>query len=274
MRKKIRNPLEYGIRRRVGEAIGDYALIGDGDRILVALSGGKDSWTLVYILRILQERAPVSFDLLTVTVHPGFPGFRADILGAYLTRKGIPHHIEHTNIYDIVREKAKKGKDGGIRGGDFCAFCSRLRRGVLYRLAREKGCTKIALGHHADDVIETLLLNLFFEGRMETMIPRFISEDGLNTIIRPLYYVWEEETAAYSRQKKFPVIDCCCPVCSEVTMKRKQVKALLRELEREHHGIKTSLLSACFPYRPSVMIGPLPPIRLRRKGEPRGKEIQ
>ena len=132
MRKKIRNPLEYGIRRRVGEAIGVYALIGDGDRILVALSGGKDSWTLVYILRILQERAPVSFDLLTVTVHPGFPGFRADILGAYLTRKGIPHHIEHTNIYDIVREKAKKGKDGGIRGGDFCAFCSRLRLSLIH----------------------------------------------------------------------------------------------------------------------------------------------
>lgn len=238
------NPLEDRIRRRVGKAIGDFSLVVDGDRVLVALSGGKDSWSLLHILLALKKRAPVSFDLVPVTVHPGFPGFGADLLGRYLDGKGMPHHTEHTNIYDTIRDKAKKGKGGQIRGGDFCSFCSRLRRGVLYRLAGDMGCTKIALGHHADDVIETLILNQLFDGRTGTMAPRMISEDGMNTVVRPLYYVWEEDTAAYARQEAFPVICCRCPVCGDMGMQRKRVKALLQGLEKEHPGIKTSLLAA------------------------------
>ncbi len=243
-----RGGLEARIRRSTGKAIGDFSLIEEGDKILLALSGGKDSWTLLHILLRLRERAPVSFTIVPVTVHPGFPGFRADVLGEFLARKGLVHHVEGARIYDTIQEKARRGKDGRIRGGDFCSFCSRLRRGVLYRVAGELGCSKIALGHHADDVIETLLLNQLFDGRSGTMAPKFISTDGLNTVIRPLYYVWEEDTRAYARQEGFPVICCRCPVCGDMGMQRRVVKAMLREMEGRHPGIKTSLLSACLSH--------------------------
>jgi len=260
MRAHQESRIEALIRRRAGKAIGDHNLIKDKDRILVALSGGKDSWTLLHILGIFQKRAPISFEIVPVTVDPGYPGFKADLLKRRLAKKGMSLHIEKTNNYDIIQEKAKKGRDGRIRGGDFCAFCSRLRRGILYRLARDRGCTKIALGHHADDVIETLLLNQFFEGRTETMLPKFVSEDGLNTVIRPLYYVWEDETMAYAKEKKVPIIFCQCPVCEDKGMQRKMVKALLFKLERKHPGIKTSILSASEHFHGTVQAPGLSPI--------------
>jgi len=260
MRAHRESRIEALIRRRAGKAIGDHGLIKDKERILVAFSGGKDSWTLLHILGIFQKRAPISFEIIPVTVDPGYPGFKAELLKKRLAKKGISLHIEKTNIYDVIQDKVKKGRDGRIRGGDFCAFCSRLRRGIIYRLAKEKGCTKIALGHHADDVIETLLLNQFFDGRIETMLPKFVSEDGLNTVIRPLYYVWEDETRVYAKEKKVPIIHCQCPVCEDKGMQRKMVKALLSKLERKHPGIKTSILSASELFHGAAQASGVPPL--------------
>jgi len=242
--------LERLILHRVGVAIDKYSLISNGDRILVALSGGKDSWTMFSILENLRRKAPVRFELLPVVVHPGFKGFRTDILEKYLQGHDFKYHIELSDIYGCIQDiKWKKNKETTI-----CAVCSRFRRGILYRLAPALGCSKIALGHHADDLIETLLLNAFYEGRLESMPARFNAEDGINTVIRPLVFVWERETREYSRIKKLPVICCMCPACGDTSIKRPQVKRLLNELETGHPGIKKSFLKALRNFNPERLL--------------------
>lgn len=225
------------IRRLTGRAIGDFGLIENHDRILVALSGGKDSWTLLHVLDSLRKRAPVTFSLMAVTVHPGFPGFHTEQIRAYLEARGFAHRIVHAPIHEIMLSK--------LRPGDApCSLCSRLRRGVLYGTAEDLGCTKIALGHHRDDFIETLLLNLFFNGKIKAMAPLLDADDGKNVVIRPLVYVAEDDILAYASASGFPVTCCACPSCGDPDLNRVKVKKLLAGLERERPGVKASLVAA------------------------------
>lgn len=229
--------MEHRIRRFAGQAIGDFALIEDHDRILVALSGGKDSWVLLHVLDDLRRRAPVSFSLTALTVHPGFPGFRTDEIETYCRGRGFKHTVVKAPIHDLMLEKL--GPDDVP-----CSLCSRIRRGVLYTQAAELGCTKIALGHHRDDLIETLLLNLFFNGTIKAMAPLLRADDGRNVVIRPLVYVPEEEIIAFASEAGFPITCCACPACGDPDQKRVQVKKLLAEWEARHPGIKASLLAS------------------------------
>ncbi len=228
---------EDRIRRFAGRAIGDFGLIDDGDRVLVALSGGKDSWTLLRVLDLLRKRAPIRFSLVTLTVHPGFPGFRTDAIEEYLRERGFEHHVVFAPIHDLMLSKLTPDEVP-------CALCSRIRRGVLYTQAAELGCTKIALGHHRDDFVETLLLNQFFNGTIKAMAPLLRADDGRNVVIRPLVYVPEEEIIAYAAEAGFPVTCCACPACGDPDQKRVRIKRLLADLEKEHRGIKANLLAA------------------------------
>jgi tRNA 2-thiocytidine biosynthesis protein TtcA len=225
------------ITRRVARAIEEFRLIEDGDRILCAMSGGKDSYAMLHVLEHLRRRAPVRFELVAVTVDQGYRGFQADVLERYFKERGYEHHIERTNIAEVI-------DDTMPLGDTHCSMCARLRRGVLYRLAPELRCNKIALGHHADDLLETLLMSQFFNGEICSMPPLLRSRDGRNTVIRPLCYVWEEEIIAFTRENGFPVIGCACPACGDVSLKRKQMKMLLTKLDADHPGIKSSLLKA------------------------------
>ncbi len=223
------------LARRAGRAIQDFNLIEDGDRILCAMSGGKDSYAMLHLLDHLRRRAPVRFDLVAVTVDQGYRGFRADVLERYFQEKGYEHHVERTNIAEVI-------DDTMPLGDTHCSMCARLRRGVLYRLAPELRCNKIALGHHADDLLETLLMSQFFNGEICSMPPILRSRDGRNTVIRPLCYVWEQEIVRFTAEAGFPVIGCACPGCGDLSLKRKQMKILLQRLEADHRGIKASLL--------------------------------
>lgn len=236
-RKEPTHLLEKRILRKVGRAVADFDLIGAGDRVLVALSGGKDSWTLLHCLETLRRRAPVPFEVDAVTVHPGFPGFSTEPVERYCREAGLRHWVEPSRIYEIVEEKRDPGTS-------YCAFCSRLRRGVLYGIAQREGYSKVALGHHADDLIETLLLSQFFTGEIKSMPPRLEAEDGVNVVIRPLCTVFERDVRAFAAARAFPVVCCGCPVCGVEDSKRKRVKALLGQLEAEHPGIKASMLSS------------------------------
>jgi tRNA 2-thiocytidine biosynthesis protein TtcA len=249
--------LERRLERRLGQAIGDFELIEPGDRILVGVSGGKDSWSLLHLLRLLQRKAPVRFELLALNVDQGFAGFRADIVEDYLVREGYAYEMRSARINLTVKEKIQPGDT-------FCSLCARLRRGALYKYADELGCNKIALGHHADDFIETLLLNLFFNGQIKGMPPRLRARNGRHTVIRPLVYVWESEILDYAPARGLPVVCCACPGCKDPTLQRHRVKTLLRELERAHPGLKRSLLGALS----RVDVGSLP-IPTRR-GRPPG----
>jgi len=229
--------LERRIRRLAGKAVGDFDLIQSNDRILVALSGGKDSWTLLHILDSLRQRAPVNFSLVAVTVHPGFPGFQTGPIEAYLRELGYEYSIVHAPIHEIMLEKLKPEDTP-------CSLCARIRRGVLYTQAIEHGCTKVALGHHSDDFIETLLLNQFYNGTIKAMAPLVHAEDGRNVVIRPLAYVHEDIIIQYASAARFPVTCCACPSCGDPDMKRVRIKKLLSSLEQEQPGIKASLLAA------------------------------
>jgi tRNA 2-thiocytidine biosynthesis protein TtcA len=234
---KPREALERSILRRVGKAIKDYNQIEDGDRILVAISGGKDSWTLLHLLRLLQKRAPVKFDLFAVNIDQGYAGFRADLIEEYLKREGYEYYMAKNPTYQIVQEKLEPGSKA-------CALCSRLRRGTLYALAKEMKATKIALGHHADDLVVTLLLSVFFRGEIRTMPPYLISDDKQNVVIRPLCYIFEDEILEYVRESGFPIVPCASPYCEDETALRYQMKGLLEELERRYPRLKNSMLAA------------------------------
>jgi tRNA 2-thiocytidine biosynthesis protein TtcA len=232
-----RSSREHHIRRLAGQAIGAFGLIEEGDRILVALSGGKDSWTLLTVLENLRRRAPVNFSLTAVTVHPGFPGFRTEGIESYLREHGYDHRIVNAPVHDLLLEK--------LTPDDIpCPLCARIKRGVLYTQARSLGCTKIALGHHRDDFIETLLLNQFFNGRIKAMAPLLRADDGRNVVIRPLVYVPEDDIIAYASEAGFPITCCACPACGDPDHKRVKIKKLLADLEKGHPGIKASILAS------------------------------
>lgn len=227
----------HRIRRLAGRAIGDFGLIENKDRILVALSGGKDSWTLLHVLDELRRRAPVSFSLVAVTVHPGFPGFETAGIERYLRERGYEYRIVRAPVHDLLLDKLSPEETP-------CGLCSRIKRGVLYTQAVELGCSKIALGHHRDDFIETLLLNQFFNGKIKAMSPLLRADDGVNCVIRPLVYVPEDDIVRFAGEAGFPIACCACPACGDPDQKRVQMKQLLSDLEEKHPGIKASLLAS------------------------------
>ncbi len=232
-----RQQLYRRIKKQVGQAIGDFKLIEDGDRIAVGISGGKDSYTLLHMLEELRKRAPVNFELVAVNVDSGFPGFRKEVIESYLNEQGFEYRMEATDCYETIEQKRRPGSS-------YCSFCARLRRGVLYRLAGELGCNKIALGHHLDDFIETLLLNQFYIGTLAAMSPKLLADNGEHTVIRPLVYVEESDIIQYSRLCGFPIICCACPVCGTVDQKRQKMKQLVRSLATEIPEIRRSMIAA------------------------------
>jgi tRNA 2-thiocytidine biosynthesis protein TtcA len=254
------NKLVKRLRRLTGEAIGDYGMIADGDKVMVCLSGGKDSYALLDMLLYLRDHAPVSFDLIAVNLDQKQPGFPAHVLPEYLTRLGVPFRIEEQDTYKTVKRLIPEGKT-------MCSLCSRLRRGVLYRVAGELGATKIALGHHRDDILETFLLNLFYSGQLKAMPPKLRSDDGRHVVIRPLAYCEERDLAAYAQLKQFPIIPCT--LCgSQESLKRNEMKALLRDWESRHPGRVETMLNSLKHVRASHLLDPqafdftrLPPSR-------------
>lgn len=222
------NKLGKRLRREVGQAIADFNMIGEGDKVMVCLSGGKDSYALLDILLFLREHAPIRFDLVAVNLDQKQPGFPADVLPRYLSELGVPFHIETEDTYSIVKRLIPEGRTT-------CSLCSRLRRGVLYRVASELGATRIALGHHRDDILQTLFLNMFFGGRLKAMPPKLVSDDGRHVVIRPLAYCRESDLEAWARVRAFPIIPC--DLCgSQPNLQRQQVKQMLREWEKRFPG--------------------------------------
>jgi tRNA 2-thiocytidine biosynthesis protein TtcA len=240
------NKLEKRLCRLVGEAVGDYGMIGAGDRVMVCLSGGKDSYGLLDVLLKLRQRAPVAFDIVAVNLDQRHPGYPQHVLPQYLSSLGIPYRIEVQDTYSVVKRVIPEG-------ATMCSLCSRLRRGVLYRVAGELGATRIALGHHRDDILETFFLNLFFGGKMKAMSPKLQSDDGRHVVIRPLAYVSEADLEAYAEVKQFPIIPC--DLCgSQETLQRKQVKQMLREWEKRHPGRVESMFRALSNVVPSHLM--------------------
>ena len=232
--------------RLVGRAIADYHLIEDGDKVMVCLSGGKDSYGLLDILLVLQQRAPIRFDLIAVNLDQRQPGFPEQVLPQYLAGRGIPFHIEARDTYSIVKRLIPEGETT-------CSLCSRLRRGHLYRIATELGATKIALGHHRDDIVETLFLNLFYTGKLKAIPPKLRSKDGRHLVIRPLALVKEADLARYAELRNFPIIPC--DLCgSQEDLKRKKVKAFLQEWESGSPGCSDSIAAALTNVAPSLLM--------------------
>jgi tRNA 2-thiocytidine biosynthesis protein TtcA len=238
--------LEKRLLRATARAITDFDLIEDGDRLMVAVSGGKDSYTLLHVLTRLQARAPIRFELLAVNLDQGQPGYPADVVERHFQAVGVPYRMLHRDTYSVVRRLVPEGKTT-------CSVCSRLRRGVLYNAAVELGCTKIALGHHRDDLIETLLLSALYSGALKSMPPRLHAQDGRNVVVRPLCYAAEDDIAAFARAMAFPIVPC--DLCgSQPNLRRKRVKALLAELSAEHPAVKGNLLHALGHVIPSHLL--------------------
>ena len=238
--------LEKRLCRLMGQAISDYNMIEAGDKVMVCMSGGKDSYALLDILRKMQARAPVHFDLVAVNLDQKQPGFPADVLPNYLTQQGVDFHIETQDTYSIVKEKIPEGKT-------MCSLCSRLRRGILYRVARELGCNKIALGHHRDDILQTFFLNMFFGGKLKGMPPKLASDNGEFVVIRPLAYVAEKDLVRWAQVQQYPIIPCT--LCgSQDNLQRQLVGEMLREWEKKHPGRIENMFAALQNVVPSHLM--------------------
>ncbi len=240
------NRLKGRLEHQVGKAIADFNMIEEGDTVMVCLSGGKDSYTLLDILRTLQKRAPIRFDLVAMNLDQKQPGFPPDVLPDYLRGIGIKFHIETQDTYSIVKEKIPEGKTT-------CSLCSRLRRGIIYRVAGELGANKIALGHHRDDMVETLFLNLFFGGKLKAMPPKLLTDKGDHVVIRPLAYCAEKDIARYARGMEFPIIPC--NLCgSQENLQRQAIKEMLQQWERQHPGRTQTIFTAMQNVAPSHLL--------------------
>jgi tRNA 2-thiocytidine biosynthesis protein TtcA len=240
------NKLSKRLHRLVGQAVRDFSMIEPNDKIMVCLSGGKDSHALLDILLSLRGRAPVPFDLVAVNLDQKQPGFPEHVLPEYLRARGVPFHIEEQDTYSVVKRVIPDGQT-------MCSLCSRLRRGILYRVAGELGCTKIALGHHRDDIVTTLMLNLFFAGRLKGMPAKLVSDDGKHVVIRPLAYVAEEDLQRWAAHRAFPIIPCT--LCgSQNDLQRAQVKAMLHEWEKRYPGRIDNMLGAMGRVVPSHLM--------------------
>ena len=238
--------LERKIAKLMARALTDFSMIEEGDRILVACSGGKDSSVLLHMLQRCKERSPVRFDLLAYHLDQGHPGFPVDVVEGFFKQRGLPYEIERQDTYSIVKEKLEPGKTT-------CSLCSRLRRGILYNAAPRLGCNKIALGHHREDLIETFFLNAFFAGTLATMPPKLVSDDGRNTVIRPLAYCAEEDLAEFARRMKFPVVPCT--LCSEQPdLQRDAMGALIAQLEKKNPHVRQSIIRAMADVRPDHLL--------------------
>ena len=238
--------VEYRLLQQIGRASKEFDLIEPGDRVMVCVSGGKDSMAMLRLLQIIQRRAPFDFSMVAVNLDQKQPGFPADVLPAWFQSQGVEYRILEQDTYSIVMEKIPAGKT-------YCSLCSRLRRGILYNAAEEMGCTKIALGHHRDDIIETLLLNQFFSGQTKTMPPRLHSQDGRNVVIRPLAMCTEADLAAYAEEQNFPIIPC--DLCgSQENLQRKKIKRLIADLAQENDKIPGNLFAATRNVIPSHML--------------------
>jgi tRNA 2-thiocytidine biosynthesis protein TtcA len=263
-----RTPLEGRIAKKATRAITGYDLVEDGDRVMVGLSGGKDSWALLQILDVLRQRAPISFSIVAVNVDSGYEGYQHPTLAAACRERGWEFVSERTTIGDVIDDRLEADDTP-------CSLCARLRRGVLYRLAGQVGATKIALGHHLDDFVETVLLNLFFAGALKAMPARLVSDDGRHVVIRPLVYVTEAETLAYCRENALPIVGCCCPACGDLSLQRQRIKRLLMELEREYPNVKSSMIKALGNVMPRHLLdrrlNPVPSA-LRATGAPRPED--
>ena len=238
--------LDKRLHRQVGQAIADFNMIEAGDKVMVCLSGGKDSHALLDILLALRERAPIDFDIVAVNLDQKQPGFPAEVLPAYLRSRGVAFHIEDQDTYSIVKRVVPEGKT-------MCSLCSRLRRGILYRVAGELGATKIALGHHRDDMVVTLLMNMFFGSRLKGMPPKLVSDDGRNVVIRPLAYVAETDLERWAEHRRFPIIPCT--LCgSQDNLQRVQVKRMIRDWERQYPGRIDNMFNAMGRVVPSHLM--------------------
>lgn len=240
------NKLSKRLHRQVGQAIADFNMIEDGDKVMVCVSGGKDSYALLDILVNLRRRAPIRFDLVAVNLDQKQPGFPGHVLPEYLKQLDVPFHIENQDTYSVVKRLIPEGKT-------MCSLCSRLRRGILYRVAGELGATKIALGHHRDDMLQTLFMNMFFGSRMKGMPPKLVSDDGKNIVIRPLAYVAETDLERWAAHRQFPIIPCT--LCgSQANLQRVQIKKMLREWDRQFPGRIDNLFTAMGNIVPSHMM--------------------
>ena len=240
------NKLGKRLHRQVGRAIADYNMIEAGDKVMVCLSGGKDSHALLDLLISLRERSPVPFELVAVNLDQKQPGFPEHVLPEYLARRGVPYRIEGQDTYSVVKKLVPEG-------ATMCSLCSRLRRGILYRVAGELGATKIALGHHRDDMVVTLLINMFFGGRLKSMPPKLVSDDGRNVVIRPLAYVAETDLERWAEHRRFPIVPCT--LCgSQDDLQRVQVRQMLREWERQYPGRSDNMLHAMAHVTPSHLL--------------------
>jgi tRNA 2-thiocytidine biosynthesis protein TtcA len=248
LRDELReNPLFRKLRHGVGRAVADFGLIEEGDRIAVAVSGGKDSYTLLLLLEELRRRAPISFEIVAVNIDSGYPGYQTSVIEGFLRANGFICRMVRTEHYDIIQEKRRPGSS-------YCSICARLKRGSLYEVTRELGCNKLALGHHGDDFIETLLLNQFFVGSLKSMSARMLADNGETTVIRPLVYVAEADIIDFSQQAALPVVCCCCPACGSADQQRRRMKKLLKELEKDIPHVKNSLLKAISNVQPRHLL--------------------